>query len=216
MLEMRFTIETNSSHPRAKDWLNIFPQWLGQLDVRSEAQSWDVEILTTPLGELDEAQQTDARWSAEAAGVLGWALQRLAAPADFEPVDPNEIFPALGLQPAGILQGAQELIAGASLRSKDELFACYARLRTVQCCMRCRSVAMRSADPIVQSVLREQLDELGVLETEFAAAQEDVARLSDDQFIQLSGTYFARVYTAKWLVGERDRYWEVDEAAKDN
>ena len=65
-LMMRFTAETNPNHPRAREWLEVLPRWLDRLEVRSEVEPWDVEILTTPLGELDRQQQTDSRWSGEA------------------------------------------------------------------------------------------------------------------------------------------------------
>ena len=210
-LMMRFTVETNPNHPRTKEWLEILPHWLDRLDVRNEVESWDVEILTTPLGELDQEQQVDARWSGESTGVLGWALQRVAAPADFDPVDPNKVFRALGFEPAGMVQGAGDLIAEASLRPKDELLAYYAKVRIVQCCMRSRGLSAEYATPILQQIVRQELDDLGFREAEFAAAQEGVAGLSDEQYRQLLGNYVVRVHAAGWLVGERQRYWGDDE-----
>jgi hypothetical protein len=210
-LIMRFTAETNSNHPRAKDWTEILPQWLDELDVRSEVEPRDVEILTTPLGELDREQQTDARWCGEATGVLGWALQRVAAPADFDPVDPNKMFPALGFRPAGIVQGTRDLIAGASLRPNDELLAYYAKVRIVQCCLRGRVSSVESVNPILQQIVRQQLDKLGIREVSFLEAQESVARLSNEQYRMLLGNYVQRVYSAGWVVGERERYWGEDE-----
>jgi hypothetical protein len=127
-LTMRFTAESNLNYPKAKAWLEILPQWLDRLEVGSEVEPRDVEILTTPLGELDREQQADARWSGEASGVLGWALQRVAAPGDFDPVDPNRVFQALGFYPAGMEQSAADLIARASLRPNDELLAYYAKV----------------------------------------------------------------------------------------
>src|SRR6516165_8875692 len=85
-LMMRYTVETNASHPRAKEWLEALSGWLDRLEVESEMEPQDATILTAPLGELDEQLQADARWSGEATGVLGWALHRVAAPADFDPV----------------------------------------------------------------------------------------------------------------------------------
>jgi hypothetical protein len=142
-LMMRFTAETNPTDPRAKDWLEILPQWLDRLEARSEIEPWDAEILATPLGELGRQQRTDARWGGEAVGVLGWALQRVAAPADFDPVDPNKVFPALGFDPAGMVQSAREFIAVAALRPKDELLS---RKRTWSCgCRGSRRGLPRSA-----------------------------------------------------------------------
>jgi len=210
-LMMRSTVESSPNHPRAKDWLEILPQWLDQLDVHSEVEPRDVEILTTPLGELDREQQADARWSGEATGVLGWALQRVAAPADFDSVDPNQVFRALGFDPAAMVEGAGDLIAGASLRPKDELLAYYAKARTVQCCMRGRGLGVDCGTPSMQQILRQQLDDLGVREAAFAAAQEGVARLSNAQYRQLLGNYVVRVHAAGWVVGERDHYWGADE-----
>jgi Domain of unknown function (DUF4272) len=206
-LMMRFTVETNPNHPRTKEWLEVLPRWLDRLDVRSEVEPRDVEILTTPVGELDQAQQADAHWSGEAAAVLGWALRRVAAPADFDPVDPNQVFRALGFDPAGMVQGAGDLSAGASLRPQHELLAYYAKVRTVQCCLRSRGLSAAYATPSLQQIVRQQLDNLGVREAEFSAAQESVARLSEEQYRQLLGNYVVRAHAAGWVVGERERYW---------
>jgi hypothetical protein len=212
---MRFTAETNAHHPRANEWLKILPQWLDQSDVGSEVEPWDNEILKTPLGELDRAQQTDARWCGEAAGVLGWALQRVAAPADFEPVDPNQVFQALRFDPAAMVQGAEDLLAGASLRPKDELLAYYANVRIVQCCMRSRGLNDVNATLILQQIVHQQLNDLGVRDAKFSAAQESVARLSDEHYRQFLGAHVVRVHAAGWVVGERARYWELGEETGD-
>jgi hypothetical protein len=207
---MRFTVETNPGHPRAKEWLAVLPRWLDRVEVGSEVEPRDVEILTTPLGELDREQQADARWCGEASGVLGWALQRVAAPADFDPVDPNPVFRALGFDPAGMVQGAGDLIAGAPLRPKDELVAYYAKVRIVQCCLRSRGLSVQHATPILQQIVRQGLDDLGVRQAEFSAVEESVARLSDEQVRQLLGNYLVRAHAAGWVVGERERYWGED------
>jgi hypothetical protein len=208
---MRSTIETNPNHPKTKAWLEILPQWLDQLEATSEVEAWDREILTTPPGELDREQQADARWCGEATGVLGWALQRVAAPADFDPVDPNEVFRALAFHPAGMVQGAGDLIAQASLRPKDELLAYYAKVRIVQCCMRGRGLSVERATPILEKIVQQELHDLGIREAELARAKESVARLTDQQYKRLLGNYVVRVHAAGWLVGERERYWGEDE-----
>jgi hypothetical protein len=208
---MRSTIETNPNHPKTKAWLEILPQWLDQLEATSEVEAWDREILTTPLRKLDREQQADARWCGEATGVLGWALQRVAPPSDFDPVDPNEVFRALGFHPAGMVQGARDLIARASLRPKDELLTYYAKVRIVQCCMRSRGLSVEHATPILELIVQQELHDLGIREAELARAKESVARLTDQQYRQLLGNYVVRVHAAGWLVGERERYWGEDE-----
>jgi hypothetical protein len=217
-LMMRFTAEANANHPRAKEWLEALPQWLDRLEVGSEIEPYDTEILAAPLAELDQEQQASARWSGEAAGVLGWALQRVTAPADFDPVDPNKVFADLGFDPARIVQGAGEFLAGAALRPEDELVAYYAHLRIVQFWMRGRSLSAEGAT-FLQNVARRDLEGLGleIREAEFAAAQEAVARLSDKQRMSLLGNCVCRIHAAAWLVGRRERYWgeeagDADEA----
>src|SRR5262249_42555826 len=156
--------------------------WLDRLEVGSEIEPRDTEILAAPLGELDGEHQADARWSGEATGVLGWALQRVAAPADFDPVDPNQVFPALGFEPARMVQAAGEFIGGAVLRPNDELVTYYQHIRIVQCCLRSRAMSAEAAT-IVKNVLRQNLGDLDLelREGEFSAAQESVVRLSDEQ-----------------------------------
>jgi hypothetical protein len=210
-LLMRFTVETNANHPRAKEWLEVLSEWVDRLEVRREMEPYDTEILAAPLGELDQEQQASARWSGEAAGVLGWALQRVAAPADFDPVDPNKVFPALGFVPAGMVQGAGEFIAGAALRPQDELLAYYAHLRIVQFWIRGHSLSAEGAT-FLQYVARRDLEGLGleIREAEWAEAQEGVARLSEEQRRSLLGNCVCRIHAAAWLVGCRQRYWEEE------
>jgi hypothetical protein len=215
-LMMRYTVETNASHPRAKEWLEVLSRWLDKLEVGSEMEPRDAEILAAPLGELDGELQVDARWSGEAAGVLGWALQRVAAPADFDPVDPNQVFPALGFEPAGMVRAAGEFIAGAALRPNDELLTYYRHVGIVQCCLRSRPMSAEAAT-IIKTVLRQDLEDLGleIRESEFSAAQEGVAHLSDEQWRSLLGIYVCRVHAAAWLVGRRERYWGEEDGAAD-
>jgi hypothetical protein len=212
-LMMRYTVETNASHPRAKEWLEVLSQWLDRLEVGSEMEPHDAEILAVPLGQLDGELQVDARWSGEASGVLGWALQRVAAPANFDPVDPNQVFPALGFEPARMVQAAGELIAGAVLRPNDELLAYYRHVCIVQCCLRSRSMSAEAAT-FLKTVLGQNFGDLGLetRESEFSAAQEGVARLSDEQWRSLLGSYVCRVHAAAWLVGRRERYWAEEDS----
>jgi hypothetical protein len=207
-LMMRSTVETNANHPRAKEWLEVLPGWLDRLEVGSEMEPQDAAILTAPLGDLDGELQADARWSGEATGVLGWALQRVAAPADFDPVDPNQVFGALGFEPAAMVQAAGEFIAGAVLRPNDELLTYYQHVCIVQCCLRSGPMSGEAAT-FLRNAVRQDLGGLGleVREGEFSAAQEGVARLSDEQRRSLLGNYVCRVHAAAWLVGRRERYW---------
>jgi hypothetical protein len=215
-LMMRYTIETDASHPRAKEWYEILSQWLDRLEVGAEIEPHDAETLAAPLGELDGELQADARWSSEATRVLGWALQRVAAPDDFDPVDPNQVFPALGFEPARMVEAAGELIAGAVLRPNDELLTYYQHVSIVQCCLRGRPMSAEAAT-IVKSVLRQDLGDLGleIPDGEFSAVQERVALLSDEQRRSLLGNYLCRVHAAEWLVGRRERYWGEEDRDAD-
>jgi hypothetical protein len=209
---MRFTVETNPNHPRAREWLEVLSQWLDELDVGSEVEPWDAAIVATPLGELDRAQLTDARWSGEATGVLGWALQRVAAPAEFEPVHPQQVFPALGFHSEAMVQGAGELLAGANLRRTDELLAYHAHVQIVQWCLRSHGTIAECA-AFLQEELRRKLADQGckIGDTDFAAAQQGVAGLSGERRRTLLGNYSVRVHATEWLVGGRERYWEMTE-----
>ena len=214
-LMMRYTAETNATHPRAQEWLAIFPQWLDELEMGSEVEPIDAAILAAPLGALEPEQQTDARWSGEAVGILGWCLQRVGPPADFDAVDPNAVFAALGLEPATLVEGAKDLIARAALRPKEELLAYYAKLKTVQCCMRCRSLNEKSATPILQQITRQELADLDVPKVDFTVSEESVSRISDEQFRALIGNYFVRVHATGWVIGERECYWGEDEEGEE-
>jgi len=115
-----------------------------------------------------------------------------------------------------MVQGAGGFIAGAFLRPMDELVAYYSRLSIVQCCLRCRGLIVEGAKPMLERIVRQELDELGVHEADFSVAHESVACLSDEQYRPLPGTYVVRVHAAGWLVGERDRYWGDEEELGDD
>ena len=216
-LMFRFTAENNPNHPKTKDWLAILPQWLDRLNLGSELEPLDAEIIGTELGGLDQERLTDARGCGEAIGVLGWALQRVAVPPDFEPVDPNLVFPALGLQPVGMVKGAEELIACANLRPREEILAYYAQNEIVHCCMRSREMSAGNS-ATMQQITRKNLAVLKLErgESDFRSAQERVARLTGEQFRRLAGICFVRSFAAEWLVGKRECYWGDEEEEEDD
>src|SRR5262249_28831033 len=88
------------------------------------------------------------------------------------------------------------------------LVAYYAHVSIVQCCLRGRSKSPELT-PFLRQVLRQNLGDLGVeiSEADFSAAQQGVARLSDEQHKALLGNYVVRLHAAEWLVGCRERYW---------
>jgi hypothetical protein len=88
---------SNSDHdptnPAAIALWNRLKAWIESLDVASEIEPAEKEMIYAPLGSLDKQKGTRAMWRAEGLGILAWALGRFPFPKYGEKVDPYELGP---------------------------------------------------------------------------------------------------------------------------
>lgn len=86
---------SNSDHdPTNPDvialWIRL-KTWIESLDVASEIEPAEREMIYAPLASLDKRKRIRASWNAEGLGILAWALGRFPFPSYGEKVDAYEL-----------------------------------------------------------------------------------------------------------------------------
>ena len=127
---------SNSDHdptnPDAIDLWNRLKAWVESLDLASEIEPAEKEMIYAPLGSLDKRKGTRASWNAEGLGILAWALGRFPFPKYGEKVDSYELTDSLVF----LAEEAAEIISSAELRPRAELEACRELLYAIHCRLR--------------------------------------------------------------------------------
>lgn len=197
---------SNSDHdptnPDAIALWNRLKTWIESLDVASEIEPAEKEMIYAPLGSLDNRKRIQATWRAEGLAILAWALGRFPFPKHGEKVDPYELTDSL----AFLAEEAAEIISSAELHPRVELDACrellyalHCRLREFQRQKKARSIAHWIEPTWLESLGVESpigpTDDLRVGDVEIAAADEEKVN-------QYEWAVCERHRAAIWLVGE--------------
>ena len=115
---------SNSDHdptnPDAIALWNRLKTWLESLDVASEIEPAEREMIYAPLGSLEKRKAIKATWRAEGLVILTWALGRFPFPKYGEKVDAYELTDSL----AFLDEEAAQIISSAELRPRAKLHAC--------------------------------------------------------------------------------------------
>lgn len=129
----RAILEQDVANPEAAGTYQDLVKWVGEIDIGDELEPDEWEVVQRPLGKLDPQQQANATWRLEGLVVLAWGLGRYELPPHDQLVQLNPLWRSLGLLDA---EAARQLVAGATLRTRDEintlrnrLFALHWRLR---------------------------------------------------------------------------------------
>jgi hypothetical protein len=127
---------SNSDHdPTNPDAIALWDRlktWIELLDVASEIETAEKEMLFAPLGSLDKRKGIRATWHAEGLAILAWALGRFPFPKYGQKVDPYELTDSLMF----LAEEAAEIISSAELRPRVELKACRELLYAIHCRLR--------------------------------------------------------------------------------
>lgn len=127
---------SNSDHdptnPDAIDLWNRLKVWIESLDVTTEIEPAEKEMIYAPLGSLDPKRRFRATWHAEGLVILAWALGRCPFPQYAQKVDPFELTDSLMFLDAE----AGAIIQNATLLSHAELAACRELFYAIHCRLR--------------------------------------------------------------------------------
>jgi hypothetical protein len=189
---------SNSDHdpinPDAIALWNRLKAWIESLDVASEIEPAEKEIIYAPLGSLDRQKRDQAAWRAEGLGILAWALGRYPFPKYGKKVDPYELTDKL----AFLAEEAAEIILSAQLRPRVELAACRELFYAIHCRLRGfqrRKEAKNIADWIEPAWLE-------TLEIESPLGPTGDLRVGDVEIIAVDEE---KVNQYEWAVNERHR-----------
>lgn len=196
---------SNSDHdPSNPDAISLWgrmKKWVESLNVASEIESAEAEMLYAALGSLDNQKRIYATWRAEGLGILAWALRRFPFPKHDQRVDPYELTDSL----AFLDDGAARIIQSAELRPRAELDACRELLYAIHCRLREfeRRKEARSITSWIEPAWLEMLEigsplgptgDLRVGETEISGASAEAVN-------RYGSAVYERHRAAIWLAG---------------
>jgi hypothetical protein len=120
--------QEDPSDPGVEETRQRVLRWVDDVGIRDELEPDEWKVLQLPLRAAPQQDMVNATWRIEGLAVLAWALNRFAAPAYDQPVDPGQLLPAIGLLHA---DRAQALLAEPPLRPRDELVTMQRRLLAI-------------------------------------------------------------------------------------
>ncbi len=125
----RSNIDHDPANPDAIGLWDRLKSWIESLDVASEIEPAEKEMIYASLGTLEHKKRIRSEWHAEGLGILGWALRRFPFPKYDEMVDPYELADCLGF----LSEDAGAIIQNAELRPREELKACRELFYAIHC-----------------------------------------------------------------------------------
>jgi Domain of unknown function (DUF4272) len=93
----RGLIERHEGEEEMEKLQSLMLPWLDRLDIATELEDAERELLETPLGELFDQDKINAGWRSEGMVVLAWSLGKAALPGYQEECDPRAVADELGL-----------------------------------------------------------------------------------------------------------------------
>lgn len=106
--------------PDAQDLWQRLKDWIESLDVDTEIESHERQLIHAPLGSLSEKDRIAGTWRVEGLAILAWSLGLLSFPPHDEKVDAYEVTDATAI----LNPEAAEIVESANLRPHSELSAC--------------------------------------------------------------------------------------------
>jgi len=176
--------------------------WIQSLDVDSEIESYETQILCNPFGSLSDEERLAGTWGIEGLAILAWSLGLLPFPAHDQQVDPYEVTDAVEL----LNPEAADIIKSADLRPCNELTACRELLYAIHCRLRQfnREASSHNIEHWIESEWLQTLGiesvlasngDLAVIGMPLSESPESVWRLCES-------VTFERHRAAIWLIGE--------------
>jgi hypothetical protein len=206
ILEQDWRSRHPKEHPRLLDWVQT-------MEIGSELEPDEWEVLQRPLGRLDQRQQINATRRLEGLVILAWALGRSPIPPHDKLVKYKRLWRTLGLRDP---KAAGKLLADPVLRPRAEiisqrnrLFALHWRLRN----FRLHAVVMDFAE-FARTCWFGPLDLTGLrlVKGDLGLRGRRLDRVSSDVFSAAESSALERHLAANWLWGGRERYSRASQA----
>lgn len=205
----RGSLEEAPQHPIARRTWTDLQDWVDAIGIRGEFESYELEVITLPLGELSERQRIDVSWRSEGMAVLGWALQRCELPPYDVQVDGPAVGDALGF----LMQDANGLLAKPMLRPAVELEQLADSLLTVHWRLRQQSLSTEPIDLVAFARscrwANMRLEDLRLLDGDLSVRGIVVTQADEQLRSECSSIARERQQAANWLVGTESTYSDV-------
>lgn len=186
-------------------------EWCRELNLDSEFEAKESEIIATPAGKLEPQDALNSVWRLEGLAVLAWALGSGELPKYDDLVNPDELLEKLGFLSA---ENAALKIANAKLRSTEEL----ERFNGQILALHWRMVNFRVDPKEVDYKHMEEECWFGKFDLSWAEfSGKDLAlkgrpitSATDDALQAVSSAAHERHLASNWLAGHSSIYSETD------
>jgi hypothetical protein len=207
----RASLERGAGNPTAEGIYAQLGPWLRGLDLESELEPHEAQLIAAPLGTLSPQQAINGTWLAEGLAVLAWALGRHELSAYDEGEDPPPLTDSLGFLNE---DDAPALLASPRLRPAAEIEAYAASVLTLH--WRLRDFGLRPQPMDFAKFVREAkwgpltLEGLRLADGDLAIGANPIAKAPADHVRYCQSIAQERHRAANWLLGYESVYSEVD------
>ena len=194
----------------ASDFWQRVRDWFTTLDINSELEPFERELIDQPLGTLSPQVRVNLAWACEGMAVLAWALSRLAMPPYDQSIVAADVAESIGFlksRPETVLESPSLQSVEHILEAREQLFAINWRLTEYR--LQSRPIEFPTVaqnawfGPMSLGACRIVDGDLAIGDVRIDKA--DPARLREAVSIATE-----RHRAANWLVGESQVYSEID------
>jgi hypothetical protein len=205
----RALIEKDAGNPGAEQLQKNVIEWLGRVGAAVEAEPSELDLLSTPLGGLDNRRQIDASWCSEGMVVLAWVLGHASLPAFYAECEPGDVANAMGFlgeRETTPLQRPQMRDANEITRWEETYLTLHWRLRQYSV----EPVPMDFAAYVSSCSWGPlRLDELQLCEGDLAIEEVRLDRIGYLEFRRTLSIVQERHRAFNWLIGWDRLYSQV-------
>ncbi len=178
-----------TEHPQVNEFAQRLLPWLNEIGCGDEIDSFQLEQLSTPLGQLSDSQMTDVRWAGEKATFFCWMLQLRGAMDEKSPADQSVLPKLLRI----LRPEAKEILKSAKLRDNEEIVENCRHIMLVRRLLQEIRVE-ESARKVLRHLTTQKLKEIGLEPSKeaFERASETIARMTPKERHDVAGFYFIR------------------------
>jgi len=205
----RGLIEEDAGKSGAEELRQGLLPWLEAVGAADELEPSEIDLISTPLGDLDPKKGLDASWRSEGAVALAWVLGYAELPTVQAQCEPSDIANSMGFldDRENTPMHSPRLRDAAEInRRRDTYLTLHWRLR------------QRSIDPAPMNLVAYvetcawgplRLDELEILDNDLAINGVRIDKLKDRKYHEVLSITQERHQALNWLEGFEQIYSQV-------
>jgi hypothetical protein len=184
-------------------------KWLENARLTDHVEPWEAEVLSAPLGELDEQSVYRATWAVEGLAVLAWALRQGDLPRHDQAVNSFDVAESVGF----LCDDAVEFMNSTPLRAPIELHDCRELMYVLHCRLRA-AIRNRACDNFPAWLEEEWLHRLRlnrddlIVDGDLSIGQTAIGSATPEAIQRCEWAIHQRHRASIWLIGEEQPdYW---------